>query len=178
MMEWANSTKKNYITNAALPSYAFTYLGCNWAIGLLFSILSLTVWEIHCGWLMLIHAVLLAFMAWRYLILDAGKEQIEELGQRVEAKVINWQMIRADVENLKSYTPADYQKNMQDVIDAIRYADPMSSDALFELDEAIKDNVMMLEVKLNAQQYDELAMLCIRIQRQIKDRNTRMKLLK
>ena len=179
MLEMTTANKRNYIIKAVFYPAAITYMLCNYLAGVIFSALDLSgAWSIHAGWLLLIHAIMLALLAWRYLTLDAGSEQIEELGERVAAKVINWQMIRADVENLKSYAPGHCHNDLQAVIDAIRYADPMSHESMAAYDEAIKDSVLMLEVKLNGQQYDEVAMLCLKIQKQIKDRNTRMELLK
>lgn len=179
LLEVTTAEKRNYITKLVFFPYAITYLVCNWLAGLIFSALDLSgAWSIHAGWLLLIHAIMLAFLAWRYLTLDAGSEQIEELGAKVAAKVINWKMIGADVENLKNNAPGHCHNDLQAVIDAIRYADPMSHEMMQDFDEAIKDSVLMLEVKLNARQYDEVAMLCLKIQKQIKDRNTRMKLLK
>ena len=87
-------------------------------------------------------------------------------------------MIAADVAALKNDSPDPCRKDLQDVIDAINYADPVTCDELLTLDEQIKDNVSLLELKLREENPGEVSLICLKIQRQIKDRNTRAKLLK
>ena len=155
----ASGTKRNYITNAAFPLCMYPYCLCNLAVCGSFTLLDQFLWSIPVGWFIFIHIVLIAFFAWRFLTLDAGQEEIERIEKNVRLKTLNWKMIAADVESLKNAVPNIYHQDLQNVIDAIRYADPMSCEELANLD-------------------DEIKMLCLKIQRQIKERNTKSKILK
>ena len=174
----ASGNKGNYITNAAFPLCMYPYCLCNLAICGSFTLLDQFLWSIPVGWFIFVHIVLIAFFAWRFLTLDAGREEIERIGKNVRLKTVNWKMIAADVESLKNAAPNIYHQDLQNVIDAIRYADPVSCEELANLDDEIKDNITMLEIKLRENKDDEIKMLCLKIQRQIKERNTKSKILK
>ncbi|MBR7131022.1 MAG: hypothetical protein IKC82_03405 [Lentisphaeria bacterium] len=175
----AAGSRKDYITNAAFPLQMYSYCIINLLINGIFVLLDQTgIWSIHAGWLVFIHILLIAFFAWRFLAMDAGQEEIRRVEKSIQIKRVNWKMIAADVAALKNDSPDPCRKDLQDVIDAINYADPVTCDELLTLDEQIKDNVSLLELKLREENPGEVSLICLKIQRQIKDRNTRAKLLK
>lgn len=175
----ASGSKNKYITNAAFPIQACSYCVLNLIVCGIFVILDQTcIWSIPVGWFAFIHIILIAFFAWRVLAMDAGQEEIEKVGKNVQLKTTNWRMIGADVEFLKNNAPEICPKELQDVIDAIRYADPMTCPELELLDEAIKDSVLQLELNFKEQKIEDVSLICLKIQKQIKDRNTRAKILK
>lgn len=175
----ASGTKNQYITNAAFPIQAYSYSALNLFVCVIFVLMDQTgVWSISSGWFAFIHIVLIALFAWRILAMDAGQEEIERVGKKVQLKTMNWKMIGADVETIKNVAPNECRKDIQQVIDAIRYADPMSCSELESLDEAIKDNVLQLEIKVKERKIEDVSLICMKIQRQIKDRNTRTKIHK
>ena len=175
----SSGTKNNYILNAAFPLQMYTYAILNLTICGIFVLLDqLDIWRIGVGWFILLHLILIAFFAWRLIAMDAGQEEIEKVEKQVKITRVSWKIISADVEALKNNAPAEYHRDLQNIIDAINYADPMSCDEVAALEEAIKDNVIQLELKLRAPQAEEITAICLKIQRQIKDRNTRLKMLK
>lgn len=175
----ASGTKNKYITNAAFPIQAYSYSSLNLIICGIFVILDETgIWSIPAGWLAFIHIILIALFAWRILAMDAGQEEIERVGKKVQLKVTNWKMIGADVETIKAEAPESCRKSLQEVIDAIRYADPMTCPELESLDEAIKDQVLQLEIKIREPKTEDISLICMKMLKQIKDRNTRAKILK
>ena len=172
-------TKNQYITNAAFPLQAYTYAGLNIVLCVLIVLSAhFELWTMPVKWFIFVHILLLAFFAWRVLAMDSGREEIEQVGKTVQQKVRNWKTIGTEVESLKSETPESCRKALQDVIDAIRYADPMSSPELEPLDEAIRENVLRLELKIQEQKAEDVSLICLKIQKQIKDRSARAKLLK
>ena len=173
------STKNQYITNAAFPLQAYSYAGLNISICVLIVLLAnFEIWTMSVKWFALVHILLIAFFAWRVLAMDSGREKIEQVGRTAQQKVQNWKMIGAEVETLKNEAPESCRKALQDVIDAIRYADPMSSPDLEPLDEAIRENVRQMGTKLKEGKTEEVSDICIEIQKQVKDRSARAKLLK
>ena len=173
------STKKQYITNAAFPLQASTYAGLNISICVLIVLLAhFEIWTMAPKWFALVHILLIAFFAWRVLAMDSGREKIEQVGGTAQQKVQNWKMIGAEVETLKNNAPESCRKALQDVIDAIRYADPMSTPDLEPLDDAIRENVCQLGTNLKEKKPEDVQAICSAIQKQVKDRSARAKLLK
>ena len=169
----ASGTKSKYITNAAFPIQAYTYGVLNLVICAVFVLLDRTgVWSISAGWFSFVHILLIAWFAWRFLAMDSGQEEIERVERNVNLMVTNWKMIGADVETIKREAPESCRK------DAIRYADPMTCPELEPLDQSIKDHVFQLEQTVREGKLDEVSPLCMRIQRLIRDRSTKAKILK
>ena len=175
----ASGTKNKYITNVAFPIQARSYSSLNLIVCGIFVLLEQTgLWGIPAGWFAFIQIILIALFAWRILAMDAGQEEILRVEKNVQLKTTNWKMIGADVEALKNEAPDACRKDLQGVIDSIRYADPMTCPELESIDESIKDNVLQLELKIKEQKMEDVSLICMKIQRQIKDRNTRAKILK
>jgi hypothetical protein len=180
LMMWklATGTKAHYITDAAFVIQATRYVVLNIACSTIFVVLEQLDMKISVAVLALFHIILIAVFTWRMLAMDAGQEQILVVEEKVRKYTFNWRMLTADVESIKTNAPAEYHKNIQEVIDKIRYADPMSCPEIAEYEEAIKDNVMLLEHKIQNGTPDEVTVLCLKIQKQIADRNNRLKLFK
>ena len=49
-----------------------------------------------------------------------------------------------DLTSIKQNAPDEVKKDIQNVIDAVRYSDPMSSNAVAAIENEIKDNVERL----------------------------------
>ena len=175
----ASGTKSQYITNVAFLPLAYSYAGLNLIFGGIFALLShFDIWTMPVGWFIFIHILLIAFFAWRLLAMDSGREEIKRVEDTAQRNVRCWKMIGADVEALRAGAPDSCRKCLQDVADAIRYADPMTCPELESLDEAIRDNVRQLGDQLKDGKTEEVSAICQTIQRQIKDRSNRAKLLK
>ena len=179
----ASGTKSKYITNAAFPIQAYTYGVLNLVICAVFVLLDRTgVCIDHggtpAGFFSFVHLLLIAWFASRFLTMDSGQEEIERVERNVKLMVTNWKMIVIDVKTIKSEAPESCRKDLQNVIDAIRYADPLTCPELEPLDQSIKDHVFQLEQTVKEGKLDEVSPLCMRIQRLIRDRSTKAKILK
>ncbi|MDR0905079.1 MAG: hypothetical protein LBN00_02685, partial [Oscillospiraceae bacterium] len=128
-------------------------------------------------WFILIQVVILAIFAIRTLTLKAGQEIIENRGAVVAEKVFVWKSLIVDVETIMQSTP-EFSKDIKPVVDAIKYSDPMSNPQLAEYEDAIKDSIIRLNQAAIEKEADRVSELCVTLQRQIKDRNNRVKLLK
>jgi hypothetical protein len=88
-----------------------------------------------------------------------------------------WKSLIVDVDAIAQSTP-EFSKDIKPVIDAIKYSDPMSNSQLAEYEDAIKDSIIRLNQAAAEKEADRVSELCVTLQRQIKDRNNRVKLLK
>ena len=175
----AGTAKKSYLTNAAFPLVTWTYA----IVNLLFSVTIAALeyfgsWTMPVKWFIFIHILFAAILIWRLLAMRSGQEIIEAVGQNVQVKVENWKIIGDVVDELKGMAPPECRRDMQNVVDAIRYADPMTCPQLEELDDRIRGSISLLEQFLNERKTDEVPRVCQDICRQIKLRNSRMKLFK
>ena len=175
----AGTTKNSYLTNAAFPLVTWTYA----TVSLAFSVVIVALeyfglWTMPVKWFVFVQILWAAVLVWRLLAMRSGQEIIETVGQKVQIEVANWKMVGLEVEALKETAPETCRKDLQNVIDAVRYADPMSCPQLESLDEQIRDNVRLLEQILKERKTDEVSRVCGELCRQIKVRNSRMKLFK
>ncbi|MDR0861472.1 MAG: hypothetical protein LBN30_01650 [Oscillospiraceae bacterium] len=111
------------------------------------------------------------------IAVDLGKGEIERIDEKVREKVFAWKSLVADIEMIAQSTP-EYAKYIKPVVEDIKYSDPMSNPQLAEHEDAIKDNIIRLESAARDNDEAQISELCVTLQRQIRDRNTRVKLLK
>ena len=170
MLKVSCGNKNQYITN--------TYAVLNVVICGFFVLLGLLIWSIPAGIFAVIQIILAAIYGWRILAMGSAQEVIQQVEQNVKVKTFSWQLICADIERLKSNAPAANQAEISKVAEDIRYADPMSCPEVADLEETIKDNIVQLELKIQAQTADEISAICMKLQKQVKERNMRLKMFK
>lgn len=119
--------------------------------------------------------ILLAFFFVMLVLMHTGKEYIESVDQKVAIKRQFIMELINDLTSIKQNAPDEVKKDIQNVIDAVRYSDPMSSNAVAAIENEIKDNVERLGQQTDPEQIREL---CLTIDRQIKERNIRIRSMK
>lgn len=126
----------------------------------------------------IIAAVVLAFYAISVIKAKAAGEAVEEIGEKVKAKTLFIKSLTVDAESLlaRATTP-EAKEACKKVLEAVRYSDPMSNDALAGVESQImlKFNEFSSAVTSSAENVrtlaDELVIL-------VGDRNKKCKLLK
>ena len=175
----AGTTKNSYLTNAAFPLVTYSYAIANLVFSVLIAALEyFHLWNMPVRWFIFVHILFAAVLIWRLLAMRSGQEIIEQTGESVQTKVGNWKRTGAEVEAMKGEAPDSCRKPLQEVIDAIRYADPMTHPELEELDAEIRSLVGRLATELDESKTDAVAATCRELCRKIKARNTQMKMLK
>jgi hypothetical protein len=168
-----NNTR-SYPWGAALPQTTATYLIFEFAVSLIAVILEqIAKVTVPAKWFVIVQVVILAVFAIRLIMLNAGRVEIERVGDKVKANTFDWKMLIADVEALAAKSP-----DVKPLLDAVKYSDPVTSPALAEYDGKIRDGVAALEQAVDGGNAERVSELCATIQRQLKDRNNRAKLLK
>jgi hypothetical protein len=108
---------------------------------------------------------------WKILAMDAGREMIEERGAEVIAKTSNWKKLVMDLTSIASIADAEVKSQVTVVKDAARYADPMTSDELFEIESSIADKIAKLGSAVKAHSNAEIPAMCQELLLEIKQRN-------
>jgi len=169
---------KSYPWFASFPMTIWSYLTIQVAFSAVFVIReSIFNWSFPTKWFCLIHIIMLAVTAIVLITLNTGKDYIEARGADVKEKVISMKMIVADLEAAMTNMPS-MKSEIKAVADALRYSDPMSNPALAEYENAIGDSVVLIENAVAKGDEQSIPALCAALQRQIKDRNNKLKLMK
>ncbi|GHS93212.1 hypothetical protein AGMMS50276_03020 [Synergistales bacterium] len=169
---------KSYPWIAAFPASILQYLTTEVIFSAVFVLSEqLSLFRLPPTWFFLIHAILLAFFVIRLIMLKSGKEIIEQRGKEVREKVQAISFLSADLSAILKKAP-EKAKDIQPVIDAIRYSDPMSHPSLAPFENDIKDSVVSLERAAEQNDGEKISSLCVTLLRQIKDRNNRVKMMK
>ena len=130
------------------------------------------------GWFIFVQIIFAALLFWLLLAMRSGQEEIERAGRQVEASTFSWRSMRADAEAIRLRAEGTFLKDVSGVCDAFRYADPVESPALAGFDGEIRENLIRLGQLVDARDAENIAALCVTLQRQIKERGVRLKMLK
>jgi FtsZ-binding cell division protein ZapB len=172
------SSGKSYPWFASFPLTIWRYLISQITVSAIFIIVeNLFDRSIPLGWFVLIHIILLAFFSIMLILQKGGKDIIERIDEKIQAKYIDLRMVQLDVESVKERVPMQ-EKEIQAVVDALRYSMPMSHDSIAPYEEKIKDSVFMLEQAADQNDTAKISELCVTLLRQIKDRNSRATMIK
>lgn len=108
-----------------------------------------------------------------------AKETIDGVREKVADKTSFLKLLRVDAEMLveKCSDPA-LKKELQGLSETIRFSDPMSSEALFELEKDITLTVSECGKALDDGDFEEAGKLCRRANFQLSERNKKCKALK
>jgi len=159
----------------ALANVVYSYLAAQYALGVV---------EVRMpfmpAWLALVLNVLvLGGFLIGFVAVDAASEEIKRVDVKVGQKVFYIRSLQADVEALetRAVSPA-LKKQLQGLVEAIRYSDPMSSEQLAVTENTIQIRVAQLQESVGGE--DEAGALAIvaDLMQLVADRNRRAKLLK
>ncbi|MDR1730523.1 MAG: hypothetical protein LBR61_00355 [Synergistaceae bacterium] len=170
---------KTYPWAAAIPTAAGQYLTIELAFSAVFVLLEqLGIFRLPPVWFFIGHALIWAFFAIRLILLKGVRDAIGQQGSEVRGKTWELASLRADVAAALDKAPG-MAGNIQPVIDALRYSDPMSHASLQPCDDAVKEGVIRLEQAVSRDDgLEEVPSICLTLLRQIKDRNARVKMMK
>ncbi len=169
--------KKGYPWIAAIPITLIRYIITSTLLSAVFVLVDNVVEDLQISalWLIIAHIAVLAVFFVLLLLLHTGKEYIQEIEQKVASERQFIKELNAELATIRLNAPADTQKDIQNVIDTVRYSDPMSHESLTELEGEIQKNVIMLGRLTGSEQ---IRAICGTLIVQIKDRNNRTRALK
>ena len=166
------SSKKNYPWFASFPMTIWRYLISQLLLSAVF-VLRENLFEgsFPLTVFIVLHFILHAFFAVLLILQKGGKDIIEARDAAVKEKVAALGMMRVDAESLIGKFP-EYEKELRQVVDALRYSDPMSHPSLSAYEEQIRRGIM------NMNDGNNIPQQCAQLLLQIADRNSRVKMLK
>ena len=175
----ANRKSGMFITTAGLALVVWRYAVLN----LLFSGIILALqysgkWEMSVGVFILIHIVLAGITGWQLLAADAGREEIEKTEIRVKEKISHWKMFQMKTATLAAQAAQPVRKRVENVRDAVRYADPVSLPQLTDIEAEIGENIDLMAQTLQSGDHEKTAELTEKLLLQIKQRAELCKNLK
>lgn len=181
LLKIVKDDKKNLIVNAAMPFVLDGYLF--WTIFFAILFVLLEYFCIFSGFaatvIFLILQLLAAVVAsWKVFLVSAGQEEIIRQDEEIVIQTSFWKQLTAEANALLGKTPVEAKKNVQRVVEAIRYADPRSLPGVAVLEEEIRENLIALGKLVDEKKFNEIADLCNTLELQLKDRAGQLKNLK
>lgn len=170
-------SKTGYPWVAAIPMTLWRYIITSTLLSGVFVIGEKLIPTFNIPTMVLIigHVIIFAFFFTMLMLMNTGKEYIENVDQKVAVKRQFIKELSNDLASIMENAPNEVKKDIQTVIDAVRYSDPMSSEGVVAIENDIQDNVTRLSLQTDTEQIREL---CITLVRQIKDRNNRVRNMK
>lgn len=127
----------------------------------------------------IIAIVIFACALGKLLKKSVARELIVERGEQVKKQTQFIKMLSADAQTLNSTVKSDTAKELtQKVYETIRYSDPMSTDALLDIEKSIQEKFDEFESCVNKDDVDNAKIVADELISLIKKRNNRCKVLK
>lgn len=168
-----------FVTTAAMLLVVWRYAIINILYsGIILALQFTGSWNMPATWFILGHVILVGFTAWQLLAADAGKEAIERVENTVKESVSNWKLLQTQITSIASRTNSSDRKYVENVREAIRYADPVTSPQLNDIENAIKNNIKQLSDAVDTNNTEKIKLLETAIIQQVKERSEICKLLK
>ena len=148
------------------------------ALELLASIIFIALDYIDCSWIIAfsVQIILLAVHLIFIISCFMAKETIENIEEKVKQKTSSMQLLKIDVEMIvESSADADVKSAFAKLSEQIRYSDPMSNEALAEIEGQI--TVAVTQAKQMTDK-EELLRACKQISLLLSERNKKFKVLK
>ena len=179
LWQLTKTAAQDYITSVAFPLALKTYLGLTIFMAVLFVTLDLAgVWSISFLWYAALSVIIIGLTAWKLLAIGAAQDAIQQVGAQVQTTVSNWKLLQTDVDAILQSAPAEMQKELTEVRDAIRYADPMGRQEVAVQEQELAVGIGQLRELVKANKADEAKAVCTKLQNVINDRANRLKALK
>jgi hypothetical protein len=126
-----------------------------------------------------VNVVLLGACLLGLVVMEAAKEYVEHLDEKIEAKTYFIKTLREYTENLTSRAKDEgLKKTIKTLAEAVRYSDPMSNSQLSTIEDKIEAKVKELAEKVKKADVEAAQALCEEMQLLFADRNRKCKMLK
>lgn len=134
-------------------------------------------YPINFRYSILINVILLGLSIISLVIVTTGKKEIDRVEEKVQKKVFFIQELQSDIETLADKTEEEQsKKELKELIETIRYSDPMSHSQLATIENQIHNKVQNLIQ--NAKDTEQVKQNCNELQQLFAERNRKAKLYK
>jgi len=126
-----------------------------------------------------INTILLGACILGLITVEAAKEEIERIDEKIKEKVFYIKSLQVDVEGLVGRVSEDSLKKMlKELVETIRYSDPMSSPQLATIENKIEGRAAALAEAVEKLDGDAVMAFCNELQQLFAERNRKCKILK
>ena len=168
---------KSKVYGVPLISVVWSYFIIQLIIGLVEMVLDFIPIPFQYG--IAVNTILLGACLLGLITVEAAKDEIERIDGKVKEKVFYIKSLQADVEGLVGKTPDDsLKKILKDLVETIRYSDPMSSPQLATIENKIEARTTVLTEAVEKLDGDAIKSLCNELQQLFAERNRKCKILK
>ena len=167
---------RDWLFGYPIVKHSMIYILVEFAASTVFIIFEKTV---LFGWAFAVQFLFLCIYGVCAISCFLAKETIEEVHNKVSDKTRFLKLLRVDTEMLVEKCPDDALKGqLQQLSEAVRYSDPMSNEALFELEKEITLAVDECGKAIDSGNLQNAAELCTEASRLLTERNKKCKALK
>ncbi|GHV40322.1 hypothetical protein AGMMS49546_14000 [Spirochaetia bacterium] len=161
-----------------LISVVWRYLLVQLAVGILEMVLfQFTPVPFQYG--IAVNTIILGVCLLGLIVVDASKEEIERIDEKVKEKLFYIKSLQVDVESLAGKIPDEsLKKALKALAETIRYSDPMSNSQLAAIENKIEAKVTDLTEAVEKANSEAIKTLCNDLQQLFAERNRKCKILK
>jgi len=168
---------KSKVYGVPLISVVWSYFIIQLIIGLVEMVLDFI--PIPFQYEIAVNTILLGACLLGLITVEAAKDEIERIDTQVKEKVFYIKSLQADVEGLVGRVSDDSLKKMlKELVETIRYSDPMSSPQLAAIENKIEARAAALTEAVEKLDGDAVKALCNELQQLFAERNRKCKILK
>ena len=181
LFTWGNlqllDNTKGYPWFAAFPMRIWQYLTTQLMLSAVFVIREY-FWEgaFPSGLFFFLHIAILGYFAISLVLMKAAPDIIEPREAEIKQKVSALRLMQADVESIMRHHP-EHEKPLRQVLDALKYSDPMSHSSVAIYEEQIGRSIFSM-TGMDGNDPAKIPEICEALLKQIADRNSRVKLMK
>lgn len=128
---------------------------------------------------LIINVILLGVNTIALSIVGTEKKEIERVEKKVQEKVFFIKSLQEDIQTIKDKVEDEKTKNtLEDLLQVIKYSDPMSSNRLFEIENDIEIKVSNLKENIEERKTEETIETITKIKTLLAERNRKAKMYK
>ena len=160
-----------------LISVVWRYLFVQLILGILQMVLDFI--PIPYQYMVALNAIFLGVCLLGLLIVEASKDEIVRIDEKIKEKVFYIKSLQVDIDNLMGKASDNsIKKALKDLSETIRYSDPMSSPQLAVIENKIESKVAVLTETVEAENFNNATAICNELQQLFAERNRKCKILK
>jgi len=125
-----------------------------------------------------VNTILLGVCLLGLITVEAAKDEIERIDGKIKEKVFYIKSLQVDVEGLADRASDDLKKLLKDLVETIRYSDPMSNPQLAAIENKIEAKAVILAEAVGNADDDTIKASCNELQQLFAERNRKCKILK
>jgi len=167
---------RDWLFGYPFVKYSVLYLLLEFVVSILFMCLDgISAWQ----WAFVVQFLLLALYGIVFIACAIAKDTIKNVDLKISDKTRFIRLLKADAEMLEEKCgDATLKSRCREFAEAVRYSDPISSDALFALEKEITLTVTECDKAIVAADYAVASELCEKALLLLTERNKKTKALK